>query len=241
MEHQRHPHVDRRHAPRASVSGNAIVHAITGVARCDIVNISIGGVLLRATESAGLHFGHPVIVELHLDATDTEWIHLRGHVQRIDDGGAFGVSFHHVSPQFEDIMGDEVLAALECDRRPHVLLIDLSPTRRGSVAAALRDAGCIVVEALTPLDAIAAVEQSRSHIEMALVGDEWTGSSKGALTAYLRHVHPEIELVTIADRPRGRRDRAGWVFANQRDLERQIRPLLDGIVRRRGRGHASMV
>ena len=225
---------ERRHTPRVNVSGNAIVHAAAQVVRCDIVNLSMGGVLLRSTENVaiGLPVGSPVVVELHLDAEHSEWIRLRGHVHRHDQA-RLCVSFHHISPQFEDLMGDEVLAVLEGERSPRVLVVDLSPERRAKVALELRSAGCVVIEVATPLDAIAAIEQSQAHIELALVS-EWPAGIEGALMAFLRDVHPEIELATIADRPRGVHDRVGFLFANQAVLGRQLGPLLRSIALRRG-------
>jgi hypothetical protein len=226
---------ERRHTPRVNVSGNAIVHAAAQVVRCDIVNLSMGGVLLRSTENVaiGVPFGAPVTVELHLDAEHSAWFRLRGHVHRLDQAAGLCVSFHHISPQFEDLMGDEVLAVLEGERSPRVLVVDLSPERRAKVAQELRSAGCVVVEVATPLDAIAAIEQSKAHIELALVS-EWPAGTEGALMAFLRDVHPEIELATIADRPRGAHDQAGFLFANQAVLGGQIGPLLRSIALRRG-------
>ena len=129
-------------------------------------------------------------------------------------------------------MGDEVLAALESERRPRVLVVDLSSARRARIAVALRSVGCATIEVGTPLDAIVAVEQSRAHIELALVS-EWPAGLKGALMAYLRSAHPEIGLASIEDRSRGAHDRAGCLFANQPHLERQIRTLVASIASRR--------
>jgi CheY-like chemotaxis protein len=242
MRRDQSPQHERRHTPRATVRGNAIVHAAASVARCDIINLSMGGVLLQSTETVEnrLAPGSRVIVELHVDAIDTEWIRLHGHVHRLDEKGSFCVSFQDISPQFEDVMGDQVLAALESERLPRVLVVDLHSARRAKIAAALRCSGCAVIEVRTPLDAIAAVEQSRAHIELALVS-EWPAGTDGALMTYLHDAHPGIGLATISNHPRGAHGRSGYLFANQPDLERQIASLVEAITSgRRALAHSEV-
>jgi CheY-like chemotaxis protein len=218
---------ERRRTPRMNVSGNAVVHAAQGVVRCQLVNLSAGGALLRSTEEAGhaVALDASVLIDLHLDARRTAWIHLRGHVQRIAGAADFCVVFHDVTPQFEDLVGDEILAGIEGEARPRALIVDADPSRRAQLAEALARSGCNVVEATAPLDAIATIEQSKAHIAVVLVRAP-EASAPDPLTVFLREAHPEIELAVIADRADGGRDRPGWLFTEQADFGVQVRRLI---------------
>jgi hypothetical protein len=229
MSMERQPFVERRHTARVSVSGNAIVHAATGVIRCQILDLSMGGARFRSTEelAIALDLGTLVRIDVHLDARDTAWTHLRGHIHRVVDGVSFCVAFHRISAEFEDLVEDEVLAGLEADQRPMALIVDLTTDRRARIEVALRTAGCSVIAMTTPLDAIAVIEQSRAHISLVLVSERVAHATR-ALTRFLREVHPAIKLAIIADRPPGTLDQTGWLFADQPDLGLQLRRLIAG-------------
>jgi hypothetical protein len=218
---------ERRRWSRVGVCGKAVVHGATSLLRCDIVNVSTGGALLRASDACGdlLVAGAVVAVDLHLDAADTAWLHVRGEVRRLDDPRQIAVEFLAVTPQLEDLIGDEVLAGLEGELRAQVVVVEQVIGRRVRVALALRGLGCHVLEVATPLDAISVIEQSRAHIGLVLVGER-AAEAVGSLSTYLRGEHPEIDLVTIADRPPGGRDRRGWLYADQADLGVQLRRLM---------------
>ncbi len=219
--------VERRHSPRVGVSGNALIHAATSVVRCQLVNVSTASALLRSTESAALELpvGTRVVIDLHLDAGDTRWIRLHGHVQRLVDEASLCVVFDTITPQFEDLVADEVLASLEGEHHPRALVVDADCERRTHISHALTGAGCLAVEVATPLEAILAIEQSRAHLAVVLISER-AASSAGSLMSYLREVHPAIRLVTIADRALGEHDGPGWLFVNQPDLGLQVRRIL---------------
>jgi hypothetical protein len=219
--------VERRRTPRVSVSGHAVVHAASTVVRCQIVDLSMGGARFQSTDLAPpeLAVGAFVQVDLHLDGANTAWRHLRSHVQRIETGSMFCVAFDDIDAQFEDIVEDEVLAGLEGERMPRAVVVDLQLTRRARIAAALRIAGCSAVEASTPLDAITLIEQSKAHVALVLISERIAGEAD-PLIGFLRDEHPDIELVVIADRPSGARDRSGWLYADQPNLGLQLRRLV---------------
>ena len=65
----RHLHENRRRHYRAKVSGRAVIHTRDGAVRCEIENLSLGGVALRpVTDGASdLLQGSTVALELQVD------------------------------------------------------------------------------------------------------------------------------------------------------------------------------
>src|SRR5689334_5607379 len=101
--------IELRHHPRAHPNARAVMHARACVARCQVDNLSIGGVLLSPSldVSVAIEVGARVMVELYLAGT-AAWIVQRGRVQRFEPGGPLAIAFDDVSPEFEDEVEDEV-------------------------------------------------------------------------------------------------------------------------------------
>jgi len=193
---------DLRHYARAHVCGDAIVHAPTGVAHCEIENLSVGGALLHPLLEVPLEIepGTPVTVDLHLAGTSS-WVGQSGRVRWRDRGGSLAIAFEEVSAEFEDEVEDEVLLDLEAVRSPRVLVVDRSPERRRRLAAALRRAGCLPLSASTPLEAIELIEESHEHLAGAAIADELTQTGGKELVQFLRETHPNVRIVIITDEP----------------------------------------
>jgi hypothetical protein len=198
----RHLHENRRRHYRAKVTGRAVIHGADGnrrdgTVRCEIDNLSLGGVALRPTgEPHDLIEGNTVAVELQVDGAG--WVVQRGQVQRCGER-AVVISFAEVSPELEDLIEDEVLAAVEAERSPRVVVVDRSEDRRRQVAAALHEVGCCPLEASTPLEAIELIEQSRTHVAAAAVAQSLTQTGGQELVHFIHESHPEIKLALITE------------------------------------------
>jgi CheY-like chemotaxis protein len=198
----RHLHENRRRHYRAKVSGRAVIHHAQGhgrdgAVRCEIDNLSLGGVALRPlTETPDLPEGTSVAVELQVDGAS--WVVQSGQVQRRGTR-ALVITFAEVSPELEDLIEDEVLAAVEAERSPRVVVVDRSEDRRSRVAAALSEVGWCPLEASTPLEAIELIEQSRTHVSAAAIGRSLTQTGGHELVHFLHDSHPEIKLALITE------------------------------------------
>jgi hypothetical protein len=204
----RHLHENRRRHYRAKVTGRAVIRGRdgqgregSGTVRCEIDNLSLGGVALRPIAPLGSELrelveGHGVAVELQVDGAG--WVLQRGQVQRCD-GRAVVIVFAEVSPELEDLIEDEVLAAVEAERSPRVVVVDRSEDRRRQVAAALHEVGCCPLEASTPLEAIELIEKSRTHVAAAAVAESLTQTGGQELVHFIHESHPEIKLALITE------------------------------------------
>jgi CheY-like chemotaxis protein len=190
---------DRRRSFRADVTGAALVHLPEGALRCEIGNLSLGGALLhRAGGSSELARGTTVGVELRVDGGG--WVRQSGRVLR-DTGPIepIAVAFGPLSPEVEDLIEDEVLAALEANRSPRVVVVDRSSARRRRLATALQHAGFCALEVSTPLEAIDVVERSRNHVAVAAIHESLTQTGGWELVKYLTDTHPRIKIALITD------------------------------------------
>jgi hypothetical protein len=219
---------ERRRTPRVQARGNVVVHAAAGPARCAIVNLSMGGVLLHGGEAQRpeVAMAEVVVVDVHLDGRETAWLRTQGRIQRIE-ADAFCVIFDGVSAAFEDAVEDEVLAEIESELRPRALVVDASEQRAERLAAGLRTAGCEVRIVASPLEAIWWLEQSRAHVAIVLVSEP---RSAGSLMSFLRDMHPGVVRAAVGDRPAGGGDDLERVFTDQPDLGCQMRRLVGRVL-----------
>lgn len=196
--------VERRRTHRVDVMGNAVVHGAKAVGRGRLVNLSTGGACLELVDDAlvdVLRIGLGLELELHVDAARGRWYLQRGVVRHIDRRRRrIGVAFLAVTPQVEDLVEDEILAEFEAADTVRVVVLDGVTSRRERVSAALRRAGCIVIDVETPLDALAAIEQSRAHISIVAVAEGLTQTDGAEVMAYLSDVHPGVQLAVITAR-----------------------------------------
>jgi len=191
---------ERRRHYRAEVIGCAILHASPAMAiRCEVGDLSLGGVLLR-NETACPAVGTRVTVEIELAGSG--WITQRGTVQR---GGpdVVAIRFDPLHPEVEDLIEDEVVAAMEAQHAPRVVVIDSSSERRHQVSAALAEAGCAPLEASTPLEAVRLLGRSGTGVSGVAVGDTLTQTDRDELVDFLVDTNPGIQIALIgAPNPR---------------------------------------
>jgi hypothetical protein len=174
---------------------NALLHVGLMTIRGMVVDLSLGGMRMRVADGAACPAtGSVGLVELHLTGG---WHRLRVHVVRsVFDEVA--VSFHDVVAAVEDAIEDEVVASLEANRKPHIVVLDPLPDRRHRIAETLRIAGCDPVEAATPLEAIGIVERECGAIRGMTVAESLTQTRAAELCEYVSQSNPEIQLRVIA-------------------------------------------
>jgi hypothetical protein len=192
---------ERRRHYRAEVIGCAILHAPPATAiRCEIANLSLGGVLLRPDASTPT-IGTRVDVEIELAGSG--WITQRGTVHR-NARDVVAIVFDHVSAHIEDLIEDEIVAAMEAQQVPRVVVIDSSSERRQQVAAALVEAGCAPLEAATPLEALRLMDRAGTGVSGVAIGETNTQTDRDELVDFLVDTNPGIQVSLIgAPNPRG--------------------------------------
>lgn len=195
---------ERRKSGRVRSTGTAVVHG-EFPAHARILDLAIGGVSLLVDDAAALpDIGAPLRFDVRLDGPG-RWVHLIGSVVRIDacgSGSTLVIELLAVPPDFEDLVQDELLSALECAQVPRVLLVDGIRGRRGLVAAAFRAMGHGVIEVSSPLEAIAQIDQSRLHLWAVVIADTTLACHADELRKFIGETHPEVPLIDVGQRVR---------------------------------------
>lgn len=161
-----------------------------------IVNVSGGGayVLMSGTTPERL-LRDPVDVELRLDAGYAEWLRATGHIARIDRTGV-AIAFDLDATPLRRMI-DELSATSDARSRiTSVILIDADRVRSFAVAAGFRAAGCSVIEAATPLEAIVRLGESSFEPDVIVVADSQTDDAQ-AMRTFIEREHPGATLISI--------------------------------------------
>lgn len=193
---------ERRTSGRVHARGTAVVHGVIA-SHARLFDLSTGGLSLVVDSKTTLpSAGALVHLDLRLDGVG-RWLHLSGIVVRVETQGPhflLVVALVVVPTDFEDLVQAEILSELECARQPRLLLVDAARGRRELVADALRALGCLVIEASSPLEAIAQIDQSRLHLWAVVVADTKLASQAEELRRFLAETHPEVrQIFNVAD------------------------------------------
>jgi CheY-like chemotaxis protein len=191
--------VERRRHYRAGMEAGAVIHAAQMALRGRIVDLSLGGVRVRRVdENAPCPSpGTVAMVELEL-GTGRGWVAQDGHIHRCELGEIV-IAFGPLAAEVEDLIEDEVLAAIEATRRPRMIVVDPSADRRRKVADKLREAGCESYEAATPLEAIELLERPRSHISGMTMAEHLTQTGTDEFSDFVAETNPNIKLALITE------------------------------------------
>lgn len=207
---------ERRRHYRAGLEASALVHAASIVLRGRTVDLSLGGVRIRRIDESTPcpAVGSAAMIELELGR---RWVAQDGRIVRaaLDE---IVVQFAPLAAEVEDLIEDEVLAALEAAKRPRAIVVDPSAERRHHIAERLREAGCEPYEAATPLDAIGLLEQPRNHISGVAVAARLTQTGGDELCDFVAETNPGIKLALIAD-----------VLADDDSIDRSLRGFVDQV------------
>ena len=193
---------ERRHGGRVESTGTVILHGEPAI-HGRVLDVAVGGLsLLAEGVTTPPELGTFVRLEVRFDGHG-RWLRLTGFVVRSDVRGtasAVVIRLRDAPPDFEDLVQDEILFALECALRRHVLLVDPARGRRELVAAAFRAVGCVVIEVSSPLEAIAAIDQSQLHLWGVVIGDTEIASRADELREFLSVTYPHVPLIVVGER-----------------------------------------
>jgi hypothetical protein len=192
---------ERRRSGRVQSKGTAIVYG-SCTTHGRITDLAIGGLSLQLDTLAVPDVGDHVRVDVRLDGLG-RWLYLTGSVLRVDlqrSGAAIVLELLVVPQDFEDLVQDELLFALEGAQLPQILLVDGARGRRERVAAAFRATGCHVIEVSSPLEAIAEIDQSRLHLWAVVIADTQPASRANELRRWLGELYPEVPLLDMGQR-----------------------------------------
>lgn len=193
---------DLRHSSRVGARGTAVLYAGLLVTRGRIVDLAVDGVRVVVDPIAAtwLCSGTNVRIDLRIDGVGG-WLHLLGRVGRVDvRASAIVIELYVAPPEFEDLVQDQLLAAIECAQTPHVVLVDADRRRRDQVAEAFRVIGCHVIEASSSLEAISALGESQLHPWAVVIADTDVHPRADELRRFLGEAYPGLPLIVIGER-----------------------------------------
>jgi CheY-like chemotaxis protein len=209
-----------RRTMRVRSKGSVRIREGARLIRGRILDIGVGGISVRAEVPIGFAspVRMPVRVDVSLDACSKRFS-LTGHVLRSRAAtNVIAIEFDELPSGFEDFVQDELLAAVEHDALPRMILVDTVAKRRGVFANAFRGAGCSVTEVSTPLEAIAQLGQLRFEPGVIAVADSVPESIAADLREFLCEHHPEAHMVAISGSSRTRDPGESWLsWADTRD------------------------
>jgi CheY-like chemotaxis protein len=241
--------VERRRYYRAGLETGAVVHAAKLALKGRIIDLSLGGVRIRRADDTAPCPAPGTAAMVEMEIGEHGWIAADGFVVRaaIDE---IVISFAPLAAEVEDLIEDEVLAAIEASRRPRMIVVDQQRERRRRVADKLRAAGCDSYEAATPLEAIDLMERPRSHIKGVAVAEHLTQTGGDEFCDFVHQTNPNIKLALLAEQladgtvdqpiPRAHRisDRIPTVAVVENDetMDRSLKGFVDSVATRPGRG-----
>ncbi len=219
---------ERRSGTRISPKGTLIFAVGDQRLHARIANIAVDGCLALTTERIPEEWlGGRLAIEVRLDGQMSEWLRLNGHISRAQ-AEQIAVTFDDVPREFVDLIDAMSSASYSHDRLLSLVLVDATPARRQSMAEAFRTAGCAVIEATTPLEAIVRLGESDFEPDLIAVADSTPSSTSDELRRFVEKAHPRAKLVTIGDELVEPLRLAHWLSAANPndDLGERIRKVL---------------
>lgn len=192
-------HPDRRQHVRIAPKGAVILTSGEHIQRGRIANLGQGGLLVAMTVAdLDEPLGRAVEVEIRLDGQGAEWMRASGRIVRVAPEG-IAIRFEHVPAPLARMI-DEMSAASRAHLRVlSAVLVDADPSRRAVMAEGFRAAGCRVVEASTPLEAIVRLGESSFEPDLIVIADSAPTTVADELRCFIERDHPRAKLVTIGD------------------------------------------
>lgn len=198
---------DRRREVRVVTGGEAVLHRGADRVRGRIDDVSMGSVRIELAGAVdALEAGAAVTVELHLEAAAPGWLQVSGRIERIlatQAATQVVIAFDEVPVGLADLLEDELRATVESLRAPPVVIVDADESRRARLAGVMRDAGCRVVEAAAPLDAISSMQRSMTRAWMIVIADTFPERDAEQLREFFRDVHPQVDQASVGERGDG--------------------------------------
>jgi len=191
--------IERRRDERVVTGGSVVVHAEAGGhARGRIVDVSKGGMRIQLADGAPhCEVGDRVWMDLHFDREAASWIRVGVEVMRVDPDGGMAIAIQIIPLGFADSVQEVLRTAVEAAASSQVLLVDGSAERRAMLATALREAGCYVEEAATPLEAIAVLGHDDTRDWLVAVADTVPPTIADELRTHVADAHPRVRIVSL--------------------------------------------
>ena len=220
----------RRHA-RISPKGTSVVHATSYALRGRIGNLGQGGMFIATRVIAPDRLlGSVVDIELRLDTGFAQWVRGTGRIVRITAAG-IAIAFDALPAELRQMIDELATASCARVRILSVILIDAHASRRSAMAAGFRAAGCAVIEAATPLEAIVRLGESSFEPDVIAIADSHPTTAAHEMRDFVERNHPNAKLVAIGDAAIGPDGIAHWLSSTEpaadlpdRVLELLVRP-----------------
>jgi CheY-like chemotaxis protein len=193
---------ERRRDRRVTTRGSVIVRPHDGEGElCGrAIDLSIGGLRLCLNRAVpGMTPGMEVSVGLRLDGPSTSWIELRGEIRRVIGPRTLAIAFDAPPATLAALIAEELTAATTRASSRQILLVDAHTPRRTKLATALRELGCVVAEATTPLDTLDRLSDSRHPFAVVALADAVVGTDPSELAAVLTDADPGLPVVLLAE------------------------------------------
>jgi hypothetical protein len=220
--------VERRQHARVSPKGTVVVHAGEHVQHGRISNLGFGGILAMTSSTAPSQLvGRPARIEIRFDGQQGDWLHATGSVSRIT-ADAMAVALEELSPDLQRVIGEMVGSARAHRRVMNMVLIDSDVPRRTRMSIAFQMAGCTVVDAASPLEAIVRLGESMFEPDLIAIADSAPSNISDDLRTWVEREHPNTKLVSIGDGDIGPEGIAHWLSAADpsADMPSRVREML---------------
>jgi hypothetical protein len=191
--------IERRKHARVVTKGSVTMTAPGYVQRARLANIGAHGIyVLTNIRPLDRLLQGTVKLQIRLDTGHAEWFRTEGRVVRIRDEG-LAIMFD--TPPVELLaMIDELGTASHARHRMlAIVLIDDDERRRNRMADGFNAAGCTVIEAATPLEAIVRLGESSFEPDVIAVSDTQPGGQSDDMRAFVEREHPTVKLIRIGD------------------------------------------
>lgn len=205
-----------------------VVHVSDQVQRGRIANLAIGGLLVTtATTAPARWLGRTARVELRLDGQEGDWLHGDGKVLRIL-ADRLAISLETRSPGLQRVIEELSGLSHAHSRVMHVVLIDDDVVRRTQMVTAFRGAGCTVVDAASPLEAIVRLGESMFEPDVIAIANSSPADISEELRTFVEREHPRAKLVAIGEAPIDPAGVMHWLSSSDPadDMQARVREML---------------
>jgi len=182
----------RRHL-RWHVRGDAVVITPRGSWRCEVLDISLSGVLL-ATLNERLRRPGSVAIEIHI--TGLSPFVVRGTLLPPRNGISIAAMFEESTQRLEDAIATLGWLVRDERERPRILVAALEPTC-SAISTEIALHGAVALDARSPLEAVVRLGEPVTDAVAALIGEQLSQTSGSELASYVASTHPttQIEMV----------------------------------------------
>src|SRR5512141_650556 len=146
--------VERRQHRRSVVKGSLRFQSSEYSQTARIANLSAGGAFVLTGVTAPERLLRRVVdVSFRLDTGDAEWIATKGEIVRVRPDSV-AIAFVEAPPMLVHMLDEVASASRAHSRVIAVILLDENAERRTALATGFASAGCSVIAAASPLEAI---------------------------------------------------------------------------------------